>query len=160
MIGSLYLIWAAPAVAVAAPPPIVPPKPVTRAEFISRIDAQFAAIDTNHDGKIDRNEMAAAQAKQLEQLNALRLQRLQATFKQLDTNHDGQLSFQEFSAIMSPPRMNETPEQIVQQLDTNRDGKVSADEFRAPQVAAFNKLDANHDGVVTPDEMRAAQQRK
>ena len=150
MIGSLILVWAAPAIMSTVVPPPGPPKPITRAQFVAKVDAQFAAIDTNHDGKLDKSELAAAQLRSLQQL-------IIARFKQLDTNHDGQLSLQEFAAGFPTAQVGQVADKVLQQLDTNRDGKLSADEFRAPQLANFEKLDANHDGIVTPDEVRAFQ---
>ena len=137
-----------------------PPKPVARADFQKSVDNRFNAIDTNHDGFISKQEMAAEEQRALQQLTQARNQKMQAEFKQLDTNHDGQLSVQEFMAAAPQIKINETPEQALQALDTNHDGKLSADEFRAPQMAKFNKADLNHDGVVTPDELRKAQGQK
>ncbi len=130
------------------------PKPVARADFVKSVDSRFNAIDTNHDGFISKEEMAAEEQRALQQLTQVRNQKMQAEFKQLDTNHDGQLSLQEFMAAAPQIKVNETPEQALQALDTNHDGKLSPDEFRAPQLAKFNKADLNHDGVVTPDELR------
>jgi Ca2+-binding EF-hand superfamily protein len=148
---SLFLAFAAStlafgAAAAAQTPPVGGAKPVSRADFIKKLDAGFAAVDANHDGVWTKAELETAQARSVQQ-------RLQAEFKQLDTNHDGQLSFQEFAAAA---HVNVNAEQMLQKVDTNRDGKVTADEFRAPQLANFAKIDANHDGVVTPDEVRKA----
>ena len=163
---SLLLIWAAPALALGTPggaqtaaPPAAAPKPVARADFVKKIDGQFNAIDTDHDGALSKAELEAAEQKTLEQLNAVRQQRVEAQFKQLDTNKDGVLSVQEFGAAAPTLKINETPEQLAQRLDTNKDGKVTADEFRAPQLASFAKVDADHDGVVTPAEAAAAQKK-
>jgi Ca2+-binding EF-hand superfamily protein len=148
---SLFLAFAASTLAfgsaaVAQTPAVGGPKPVSRADFIKKLDVGFAAVDTNHDGVWTKAELETAQARSVQQ-------RLQAEFKQLDTNHDGQLSFQEFAAAA---HINVNAEQMLQKVDTNHDGKVTADEFRAPQLANFAKIDANHDGVVTPDEVRKA----
>jgi Ca2+-binding EF-hand superfamily protein len=131
-------------------------KPVSRADLIKTLDARFSSIDTNHDGKISRDEVAAAQARDVEQAKAQLTKRWQDTFKRLDTNKDGVLSLQEFMASMPPVHPTVTPDQILQQLDTNHDGKISADEFRAPDLARFQKADLNHDGIVTPEEAAAA----
>lgn len=136
------------------------PKPVSRADFMKSLDSRFNALDTNHDGFISKEELAAGEQRAIQQLTQARDQKMQAEFKQLDTNHDGQLSLQEFMAAAPQIKVNETPDQALQALDTNHDGKVSPDEFRAPQIAKFNKADLNHDGVVTPDEMRKAQGQK
>ena len=158
MSRSLILLLAVPALALAsaAASQTAPPKPVSRADFISKIDASFNALDTNHDGFLSAAEVQAAQAKELQQLQAARTAKLQSEFKRLDTNHDGQLSYQEFAPIAGTVKSNETPQQALQKLDSNRDGKVSAAEFRASKLPLFEKLDLNHDGIVTVDEARKA----
>jgi Ca2+-binding EF-hand superfamily protein len=149
--AAALLAFAAPAFAQANAP-----KPVTRADYLKSLDARFAGIDTNRDGKVTRDELTAQQQRQLQKGKARIAQQHQAKFKQLDTNKDGQLSMQEFLAAAPPIRTTETPDQLLQQLDANKDGTVTADEFRAPQLAKFNRLDANKDGTVTPAELRAA----
>jgi Ca2+-binding EF-hand superfamily protein len=137
-----------------------PTKPVSRADYLKNVDARFNAADTNHDGKISRDELVAAQAHDLAQAKAKIAAELQAKFRQLDTNKDGKLSLDEFMAAAPPLKTAQTPDQVLQALDSNHDGKVSLDEFRAPQIATFNRIDTNHDGTVTPQEMQAAQGRK
>jgi Ca2+-binding EF-hand superfamily protein len=137
-----------------------PPRNISRADYTKTLDTRFNAMDTNHDGKITKEEMAAAQQRDLQLARSKIAQELQAKFKQLDTNHDGQLSLAEFMAAAPPISANETPDQLVQRYDSNHDGKVTLDEFRAPELAKFAKVDANHDGIVTPDELRAASGRK
>jgi Ca2+-binding EF-hand superfamily protein len=151
VVRSFILIWAAPAIALGSPAKSqapAPPKPVSRADFIKKVDGQFNALDTNHDGSVSKAELQAAEQR------ALQL-RAQAQFKQLDTNHDGQLNLQEFMAGAPTQRIGEVLDQAVRQLDSNKDGKIAPEEFRAPQLATFEKLDANHDGVVTPSEIQA-----
>ena len=133
-----------------------PAKPVSRADFLKTLDNRFNALDTNHDGKVTKDELASEQQREVQRAKAQITQQLQAKFKQLDTNKDGQLSLQEFLAAAPALHASESPEQILQRLDTNHDGKVTIDEFRAPELAKFSKVDANHDGVVTPDELKAA----
>jgi Ca2+-binding EF-hand superfamily protein len=139
-------------------------KPISRADFVAKVDASFNALDTNHDGFISLSEVQAGQNHDLQQVEAQRKAQIEARFRQLDTNKDGQLSLAEFSAAFPDVKPTETPQQILQNLDTNHDGKISAAEFRAPQLKKFNAMDLNHDGVITPDEVRkavsAAQQQK
>jgi Ca2+-binding EF-hand superfamily protein len=151
MVKSLILIWAAPAIALGSPANSqapAAPKPVSRADFIKKLDAQFNALDTNHDGSVTKAELQAAEQRALEL-------RAQAEFKQLDTNHDGQLNLQEFMAGAPTQKVGEILDQALRQLDSNKDGKIAPEEFRAPQLATFEKLDADHDGVVTPAEIQA-----
>ena len=135
-------------------------RPVSRADYLKTVDTRFGTVDTNHDGKLSRDEVAAAQQRDLQQANAKIRQELEAKFHQLDINKDGKLTLQEFLAAAPGIRTTQTPDQLLQQLDTNHDGKISLDEFRAPQLATFNRTDANHDGIVTPAEVQAAQGRK
>jgi len=132
------------------------PRAVTRADFVRNLDQRFNSADTNHDGKVTKDEVLAQQRRDLDQGKARLAQTLQAKFKQLDTNRDGQLSLQEFMAAAPPIRTAETPEQMIQHYDTNHDGVVSAEEFRAPELVKFNRVDTNHDGIVTPAEVKAA----
>jgi hypothetical protein len=132
------------------------PKPISRADYVKTVDARFNALDANHDGKVTKEELAAEQARELQQAKAKIAQQLQAKFKQLDTNKDGQLSLQEFMAAAPPIRTSETADQMVARYDANHDGRISADEWRNPELAKFNRVDANHDGVVTPAEQAAA----
>ena len=136
------------------------PHPVTRATVAGQLDSAFAAADTNHDGSLTTNELAAYEAKELQRVVDAVRGRLQAQFKALDTNKDGQLSWAEFSAQLSGVKANETPADVLRKLDTNHDGKVSAAEFRAPRLAQFDKVDLNHDGTVTPEEELRANGRK
>lgn len=137
-----------------------PPKPMAKADFVKALNAHFAQVDTNHDGKLSRDEIAAAQQHDVEAAKAMMAKQLEAAFKKLDTNKDGKLSLEEFMASEPQVRPTSTPDQVLQQLDTNHDGKVSAEEFDAPRVAAFNRADTNHDGILSPQEQLAAQGRK
>src|SRR5690348_11993970 len=131
-------------------------RPISRADYLKTVDGHFSEADTNHDGFVTRAELAAQQARDLNNAKARVNQQLVAKFNQLDTNHDGKLSPQEFLALSPPLKVTENADQMLAQLDANHDGKVSAEEFRAPKVAKFNKIDTNHDGVVTPQEIQAA----
>lgn len=132
------------------------PKQMNKADFIKTIDARFQAIDTNKDGSLTKAEIAAAQAKILQQAQAAQQQRLESEFKKLDTNKDNQLNLAEFKAAAPPLRGSEASDQAVAQLDTNKDGKVSVQEYRAGPLASFDKTDSNRDGIVTAEELRAA----
>jgi lipopolysaccharide biosynthesis regulator YciM len=132
------------------------PKPISRADYINLLNSRFNTVDSNHDGNVTRDELAAQQQRDLAQERATIQAKLRDAFKQLDTNKDGALSLAEFLASAPGIKTTQTPEQLLQGLDANHDGKVSADEFRAPQLAKFNRVDANHDGVVSPEEQRAA----
>ena len=98
------------------------------------------ALDTNHDGIIDSNEIANASAELLT----------------LDKNHDGQLTPDEYlpppppdaDSSFRPPR---SP--LVGALDVNHDGIIDSNEI-ANASAELLTLDKNGDGQLTPDEYR------
>jgi len=164
MLAAIAVAAASPALAsavapAAAPKPAAPaqaPKPTTRADFLSTVQQRFNAVDTNHDGQLDANEISAMQQRELQQARGVEQQRLDAEFTKLDTNKDGQLSKAEFMAAAPPLQARATPQQMIGQVDTNKDGKISLQEFEAGPLGTFNKLDANKDGTVTPQEIQAA----
>lgn len=102
------------------------------------------ALDVNHDGIIESNEIANASAELLT----------------LDKNGDGQLTPDEYlpprpqqgtnsmGHAFRPPR---SP--IVEALDVNHDGIIDSNEI-ANASAELLTLDKNGDGQLTPDEYR------
>ena len=110
----------------------------------------FAALDANHDGVIDADEIANASA----------------ALKTLDKNGDGKLTSDELrpprpegqkeGANSNRPHMNghrPPPSPLVGALDANHDGVIDADEI-ANASAALKTLDKNGDGQLTRDELR------
>jgi Ca2+-binding EF-hand superfamily protein len=132
------------------------PQTIKRSDVVAKLDAGFAAADTNHDGFLSAAEMQGEQNKELQNVRSALEAKIRAAFNQLDTNKDGQLSFAEFSAsTLASVKPTETAAQLVQKLDSNHDGKVSAAEFKAPRLSQFDAADANHDGIVTQAEAQA-----
>lgn len=138
----------------------VAPKSIDRAQFLAGVEERFNAIDTNHDGKLDPSEIAAAQQKYADRARALEQQRLEAEFERLDTDHDGKLTKAEFMAALAPVHPLQTPQQIIGTLDINGDGKISLEEYEAGPLLKFNRLDSNHDGVLSPQEIESEPARK
>ena len=98
------------------------------------------ALDVNHDGVIDSNEIANASAELLT----------------LDKNHGGQLTPDEYL----PPRPPNAPSDfhppvspLVKALDVNGDGIIDSNEI-ANASAELLTLDKNNDGQLTPNEYR------
>ncbi len=155
------ILAAGPAFAQAPAAPARTPQPVPKAAFVQRIDASFAAVDTNKDGVTDKAEIETAETKVLAARKAQLINQREAAFKQLDKNNDGSLTLTEFNAPLvaqALPKANAAP--TISKLDTNKDGKVSAAENRAPAVAQFDRIDTNKDGTLSVDEQKAAAQKK
>jgi hypothetical protein len=110
-------------------------------------DPLMRALDTNKDGVISADEIAAAPT-------ALRA---------LDKNNDGQVTLDELlpprPADAPPPPTNagphHPPSPLFVALDVNRDGALSADEI-ANAASSLAALDTNHDGQLTHEEFRPA----
>ncbi|MGE5561677.1 MAG: EF-hand domain-containing protein [Bacillota bacterium] len=159
--AAVAAIPAAPALAAAAPAPAKAPaatakQTTTRAEFVAGVQSRFNAVDANHDGVLDANEVNAMLQKEVQQAQAVQQQQLAAEFAKLDTNKDGQLSKAEFMAAARPLQARQTPQQIIAAIDSNKDGKISFQEYEAGPLSSFNKVDANHDGTITAQELQAA----
>jgi len=145
---------------------------VTKAEAAAAMDAHFAKMDVNKDGRIDKADREAA-----------RTQRQDAWFAKVDTDRNGQLSKPELAAGKAAraetrddagPKMGHPGRggrfmrghggrggegrggMMGRMADTDKDGAISRNEFAAAGDAMFAKADANKDGTVTAAEMQAA----
>jgi Ca2+-binding EF-hand superfamily protein len=98
------------------------------------------ALDVNHDGVIDADEIANAPAE----------------LKTLDKNGDGVLTASEYLPPLPPDAPADAPRPplppIIKALDVNGDGVIDADEI-ANAPAELKTLDKNGDGVLTRDEI-------
>jgi len=144
----------------------------------------FEQLDTNHDGKISREEFQASMhpskaVKNIEQM-------LKDVFDSIDTNKDGSLSRDEVSrtfekllkrscveseknikTLMVDAGLN--PDFAFHDLDANHDGRVTWEEFRAKLLPAFdskeflrsvfNQMDADGDGAISKQELTASFER-
>jgi len=115
----------------------------------------FAELDANKDGQVDRAEFDRPAPD---------------PFDAMDKDHNGTVSQAEFDAFkpdvvffrgdpdgpppgFGPRRRMGPPD--LKALDANGDGKVSFDEFAAPMKDHFDHIDANHDGALSDDELKA-----
>lgn len=109
------------------------------------------AVDTDQDGNITRDEMAAHRANR---------------FASADANGDGQVSATEFEAFAEAERerrFQERQSRRFAKLDTNSDGVVSLAEHEAHAEARmdrmFERVDTDGDGVITEAEREAAKEK-
>lgn len=124
----------------------------------ARRETRFEVIDTDHDGRISRDEfMADARV------------RAERVFRRLDVYHDGFLTGDELQKAREDmgERRGGVPLKGVEKrfsvTDANRDGKVSYDEFINDSMARaeqqFRRLDANGDGYISRDEFMAPREK-
>jgi Ca2+-binding EF-hand superfamily protein len=90
---------------------------LTRAELEAGLKADFAAADTNHDGRLDEEETRAVNEQRWSQ-NA------STTSTLVDWNHDGYVDFAEFAA---------TARSLFVQLDRNGDGQLEPEDWQLPK---------------------------
>ena len=132
---------------------------MTRAQLVSRLDAQFAKLDTNRDGNITQAERTA-----------MRDARVTERFQRLDTDKNGSITLDEFKARQGRggkaegrggPRgkhhgMRGGRGMGGMNVDANKDGMISKAEFQAGPLARFDRMDTDKNGIVTAAERQAA----
>jgi Ca2+-binding EF-hand superfamily protein len=159
LVGFAALALAAlPAMAVAQDKPAAEEeKPVTKSELESRLEADYADLDADKDGKVTPDEVKARLVKGAQaEIDRLTKER-DASFARFDANGDGSISKEEFDARAKLPAMKEADAKpFLDRFDGNKDGAISKEEFRTPTLTNFNRLDKNKDGTVTEAEIKAA----
>lgn len=104
----------------------------------------FKQSDTDNDGGLSKEEMAAS-----------RMQRLSGS----DANKDGFISADELAAhraAREEARKDEHFAGFTGRFDANKDGKVALDEIKSFESPFFKTADTNGDGKLTMDEIKAA----
>jgi Ca2+-binding EF-hand superfamily protein len=114
--------------------------------FAGDADEKFKMMDTNSDGRVSREEHAAA---------------AHAKFGKLDTNSDGIITTAELEAGAGEKKSSKLKfwekddkksAQKASTLDLNADGQVTRAEHESSTVTKFARLDANNDGYLSKDE--------
>lgn len=90
---------------------------VTRAELDGALKADFAALDKNHDGKLDGDEVRAENDRRYAESGT-------QYSPLLDWNQDGVIGFGEFA---------NAPRSLFEQLDEDHDGVLSPSELKPPR---------------------------
>jgi hypothetical protein len=131
-------------------------KPVTKAEVSAKLDADYADMDSNKDGKLTAAEIDARLVKSGQAKIEIIKKERDAAFAKLDANGDGSISRAEFDDKARLPVIKDTDAKpFLDRFDANKDGEISLEEFRGPTLANFAQMDLNHDGTVTPAEANA-----
>ena len=125
---------------------------MSRAVFESKVGAEFAEMDTNKDGSVNKAEVEAWQAKTAAEIATARNK---AIFARLDADKNGSISAAEFGKLgPAVTKPNSAP--LMASVDANKDGKITKAEHTAAVNARFNQMDGNKDGVLTEAEARAS----
>ena len=133
-------------------------KPVTRLELSSKLNADYADLDGDKDGKVTTEEIKARLQRKAEADLAVLKKARDDAFAKLDTNSDGSISKAEFDEKAPLPAIKDATELATANLgrfDADKDGSVTQDEFRAPTLANFDKMDANKDGTLSAAEQKS-----
>ena len=113
---------------------------------VEKPDAEFAAMDTNKDGKVSAEEHAAASKKM---------------FATMDANGDGKVTAAEMDAAhqrvtgKKAKKSDMSAAEKIKVIDTDGDSILTAEEHAAGSRTMFEKMDADKDGFLTKDELAA-----
>jgi len=124
----------APASPAPAAPAAAPADGISFDAWAVRARERLMALDTNHDGKISKDEFAARAGMM------------------------GGRGGPSPAAPATPPAPGQGADRgarMFDRLDTNQDGFLDAGEINALLARRFARMDANHDGVLTADERQA-----
>jgi Ca2+-binding EF-hand superfamily protein len=144
-----------------------------RGEVPGWLRDRFDLLDTNRDGKLDRDELRRGTAllqprrrpsdiafvliemSDCDDDCAGELQQLYDVLRALDTNHDGKIDAGELRA-MRQRLLQERVDRLLQELDADHDGRISKDEARGRVKEDFDQIDTNHDGFIDRQELLRA----
>ena len=151
---------AVPAAALAqeAARPAAEAKPVSRTELSNELNADFADLDGDKDGKVTADEIKARLQRKAEADLAVLKKARDEAFAKLDTNSDGAISRAEFDEKAPLPTIKDAGELASANLgrfDADKDGSITQDEFRAPTLTNFDRLDKNKDGSLSVTEQKS-----
>jgi len=111
---------------------------------LAQAGTRFAALDTDHDGKVSRAEFDAS-GRQVFDAG-------QKTLAALDDGSDTALRARGRNTLAPT---SHTAEGFLALYDTNQDGQVQQAEFDAHRDAQFARTDADGDGLLDESEYRA-----
>jgi len=121
-------------IAAAQTPPAAPADGASFESWAAKARERLMALDTNHDGKISKDEFAVRSAM----MGGRR--------------HEGAAAAGD-AAKPDAPKYDGS--RMFDRFDTNQDGFLDGQEIDAILARRFARMDANHDRVLTPDERHA-----
>lgn len=146
-------------------------------EMPERMKPMFDRGDTNHDGKLDKAEIRAMNARQADPqgrpvgrgnfqsmdpivmaldadrdgvISAVEIATAAAALKTLDVDGSGSLEANEIRMKQQTPK--ERAQHLFDEWDTNKDGSLSKQEMPDRMQGQFESIDLNHDGKVDLEE--------
>jgi Ca2+-binding EF-hand superfamily protein len=105
--------------------PALPDRPIARSEVVDAIKQQFAAMDTNHDGVVTRDEFDAYRASQAPDRDGLFEHVGGHWFDKADARGDGRVTLSE---------AEERPLKLFDRADSNHDGIVDRHEEKTAMM--------------------------
>ena len=129
----------------------------------------FRAIDTLHDGKLDKNELVNAYIKYLNLNQQQAINKANYVFNNIDNDANGMIESEEFIRACINPNIFTTQQYLSSAFtyfDKDNDGTISSAEVeekffqnsnkseaaREKLQAMFNQIDSNKDGIISYNE--------
>jgi hypothetical protein len=126
-------------------------RPLTRDDAAASVQRGFAALDTNHDGVVTRDEVEAYRQARRAEMRARRDG--EGAPPPPSSGGPGGPPPGGFGRGVGPLLNSPAWFDLA---DANHDGRVTPAEAQAGAMALFDRMDLNHDGTVDPDERRQA----
>jgi Ca2+-binding EF-hand superfamily protein len=106
--------------------------------YLPRNEKSLQRLDTNKDGRIERDEIKPRMAKR---------------FQAVDANGDKIVTVAEIDAMLQK-RLEARRTRMLQLMDSNKDGSITAAEFDRVADSMFDKADTDHNGGVDLAELK------
>jgi Ca2+-binding EF-hand superfamily protein len=107
--------------------------------YLPRNEKSLQRLDTNKDGRINRDEIMPRMAKR---------------FAVEDVNGDKIISTAEIDALLQK-RLQARRSKMLELMDANKDGSITEAEFNRVADSLFDKADTDHNGGVDLAELKS-----